>query len=179
MFGALYPYAYIDSVFSIDYEALYADGYRAILFDIDNTLVHHGADSTPEIDALLRHIQALGFQTLLLTNNDEERVQRFLRNVDALYVCDADKPRPAGYERAMELLKLPKEQLLCIGDQMFTDILGANRCGIASILVHYLQRGNETKIGKKRQLEKAVLWCYRRNRRAQNRLGDIRVKEGV
>ena len=64
-----YPTAHVPSVFAIDYEKLAALGYKGILFDIDNTLVHHGDDSTPEVDALFRHIHSLGLKTLLLSDN--------------------------------------------------------------------------------------------------------------
>ena len=53
MFKLFYPHEYVESVFSIDYEKLYQKGYRGIVFDIDNTLVPHGADSTPEVDRVL------------------------------------------------------------------------------------------------------------------------------
>ena len=104
MLKQYYPYAYADSVFAIDYQKIYEKGYRGILFDIDNTLVHHGDDSTPEIDALFQKIQKTGLRTVLLTNNDEERVKRFIKNIDTLYICDADKPDPQGCLKAAEIL---------------------------------------------------------------------------
>ena len=52
MFKKFYPYEYVESVFSIDYNKLYNKGYRGIIFDIDNTLVPHGTDSTKKIDDL-------------------------------------------------------------------------------------------------------------------------------
>jgi predicted HAD superfamily phosphohydrolase YqeG len=52
MLKLLYPFEYVDSVFSIDYKKLYELGYRGIMFDIDNTLTHHGEDSTKEVDNL-------------------------------------------------------------------------------------------------------------------------------
>ena len=96
MIREFYPSAYADSVFQLDYQKLYRHGYRGILFDIDNTLVHHGDDSTPEIDRLFRTIHETGLKTILLSNNDEERVLRFIRNIDTLYICDAGKPDPEG-----------------------------------------------------------------------------------
>ena len=152
MLKQYYPYAYADSVFAIDYQKIYDKGYRGILFDIDNTLVHHGDDSTPEIDALFQSIQTTGLRTLLLTNNDEERVTRFIKNIDTLYICDADKPDPKGYIKATEILGVKKEEVLMIGDQIFTDILGANKSGIASILVKFIKLDSETRIGKRRYL---------------------------
>ena len=77
MFKLFYPYEYVESVFSIDYNKLYDMGYRGLIFDIDNTLVHHGDDSTPEIDNLFKVIQNIGFKTLLLSNNNEERIKKF------------------------------------------------------------------------------------------------------
>ena len=173
MFKLLYPYEYADSVFSINYNKLYDNGYRGLIFDIDNTLVHHGDNSTKEIDDFFRRIQSIGFKTLLLSNNTEERVKRFLTNIDSLYICDANKPDKANYLKALEMMNIRREEAVYIGDQIFTDILGANRCGIANILVKYIRLDNETKIGKKRQIENILLSFYRRNQKFQHRLGDI------
>ena len=173
MFKLLYPYEYADSVFSINYNKLYDNGYRGLIFDIDNTLVHHGDNSTKEIDDFFRRIQSIGFKTLLLSNNTEERVKRFLTNIDSLYICDANKPDKTNYLKALEMMDIKREEAVYIGDQIFTDILGANRCGIANILVKYIRLDNETKIGKKRQIENILLSFYRRNQKFQHRLGDI------
>ena len=56
MLKKFYPYEYVDSVFEIDYEGLYQNGFKGLIFDIDNTLVHHGDDSTEEIDKLFETI---------------------------------------------------------------------------------------------------------------------------
>ena len=164
MIREFYPSAYAASVFQIDYPTLYRHGYRGILFDIDNTLVHHGDDSTPEIDRLFQSIHEAGLKTILLSNNDEERVRRFIRNIDTLYICDADKPDPEAYLRAVRMLGIKREEALCIGDQVFTDIRGANRSGIDSILVHFIKGENEKRIGKKRYLEMAILSAWRHSR---------------
>lgn len=177
LLNRFYPWETADSVFSIDYEKLYRLGYRGILFDIDNTLVLHGADSNEEVDALFRRLHSMGLQTLLLSNNSEERILRFLAHIDSPYLAEAGKPAPAGYLRALEILGLPKEQVLVIGDQIFTDVYGANRCGVASILVRFLRRDGERKIGKRRWVEKFLLLCYRLDRASCHRLGCI-IKEG-
>lgn len=168
-----FPNAYAPSVFAIDFEKLYAMGYRGLIFDVDNTLVHHGDDSTPEIDALFRHLHAIGFATLLLSNNDAPRLDRFNRNIGTRYIEDAAKPAPDNYLRAVEMLGLPSEQVLCIGDQVFVDILGANRCGLKSILVHYIETGNKEWIGFKRYIEKLILFLFR-FRSSRHKLCNIR-----
>ena len=172
MLKQFYPYAYVDSVYAIDYEKLYRAGYRALIFDIDQTLVQHGYPSTKEVDALFSGLHALGFKTLFLSNNSDERIQDFTKNIDAQYIPMADKPQVDGYLKALQLLEIDKDQTIFIGDQVFTDILGANRAGIPSILVKFLRHEHETKIGKKRQLERLVLACYQMSRH-KNRLGSI------
>ena len=120
-----YPTAHVPSVFAIDYEKLSALGYKGILFDIDNTLVHHGDDSTPEVDALFRHIHSLGLKTLLLSDNSAVRIERFNRNIRTLFIAEAGKPDPAAYRRACAMLGLPPfkikyekcEIILCTVDE--------------------------------------------------------------
>ena len=83
-----FPFEYVEDVFSIDYKRLYEKGYRGLVFDIDNTLVPHGADSTKEVDDLFVRIHETGLKTLLLSNNNEARIKRFLANIDTLYIYD-------------------------------------------------------------------------------------------
>lgn len=177
MLKAFYPYEYVKSVFAIDYNKLYSLGYRSIIFDIDNTLVHHGEDSTPEVDELFRQIHKVGFKTILLSNNNAERIERFLKNIDSIYIPEADKPKVDNYYKAIKMLGTKKEETVFVGDQLFTDIYGANRCGIANILVEFLRYDSEIRIGKKRTLEKYILRLYRLNKSCQHRIGDIH-KEG-
>ncbi len=176
MLKLLFPAAYVDSVFDIDFDVLYERGYRGIIFDVDNTLVHHGKDSNERVDALFAALHAIGFKTLILSNNDSARIERFLKNIDSPYIADADKPHTAGYREALTLLGIERQNVLCIGDQIFTDILGANRSGIDSILVHFIRSGTHERLGLRRRAEQAVLALYRHSRRYQ-RLGNILKKE--
>ena len=177
MLARFYPGAYAESVFSIDYKKIYDAGYRGILFDIDNTLVPHGADSNPEVDELFRYIHKLGLKTLLLSNNSEERIRRFNQNIGTLYIFDADKPKRNGFLKAVRQIGIPKDKLLVIGDQIFSDVLGANRCGIHSILVEFIGAKTEKKLGKKRRLEKWILACYKRNKHCREKTSNFLLKE--
>lgn len=176
MLEKYYPYEYAQSVFQIDYQKLYDRGFRGIIFDIDNTLVHHGDSSTLEIDDLFRRIQGIGLKTILLSNNDRERTERFINNIDTPYICDADKPEPGNYLKAVKLLGIKKEEAVVVGDQIFTDILGANRSKLASILVRFIRLDNEKSIGKRRYLEYAILECWKHNRKYYRRIGDIHIE---
>ena len=177
MFKDLYPCEYVENVFSIDYNKLYKKGYRGLIFDIDNTLVHHGEDSTKEVEELFQIIHGIGLKTLLLSDNSKERIERFLKNIDSLYIYDAKKPSVANCLKAIKMMNIKKEEALVIGDQIFRDIYGANRSGIDTILVKYMRYKDETKIGIRRYAEKLVLKFYEFNKSYQNRIGDIHKNE--
>lgn len=172
MLKKYFPTQYMESVFKIDFQKLYDKGYRAILFDVDNTIVHHGDDSNPIVDEWFREVQKIGFKTLLLSDNSKERLERFLKNLDAPYIPEAGKPSPENYFKALQMLGVDKSETICIGDQVFKDILGANRAGIDSILVHFIQVKKHEKIGIRRHIEKVILFFYRLSK-YHNRLGDI------
>lgn len=174
--SSFYPTQYCESVLTIDYAKLYQLGYRGLIFDIDQTLVNHGDPATAEVEELFRQIQTLGFKTLLLSNNSQERIEAFTTNIDTAFIPLANKPQPQGFQAALKQLGLPKDQVLMIGDQVFTDILGANRVGLKSILVRFIRRHHETKIGKKRQLERLILATYGLSKKHYNQLGAIERK---
>lgn len=178
MLEKYYPYEYVESIFTIDYQTLYNKGYKGIIFDIDNTLVPHGANSTEKVDNLFKKLQLIGINTILLTNNDEERVKRFIKNINTLYICDANKPNIENYNKAVEMLGINKQECIYIGDQIFTDIVGANNSGITSILVKYIGYYDKNKKGIKRKIEKAFLYFYRKNKKYYNRLGNIEINGG-
>lgn len=176
----LYPCEYVESVFSIDYQKIYNKGYKALIFDIDNTLVPHGKDATPEIEELIKQIQQIGFKVLFLSNNTEDRVKSFIKNMDCcLYINDAEKPKIEGYLKAIELLNEDKNNVIYIGDQLFTDIYGANKCGIDNILVKYIGYYKNDKKGIKRNIEKLLLKKYNSNKRYKNRLGNVEKSEAI
>ena len=86
MLHQFYPDHEADSAYGIDYKTLYEKGYRGIIFDIDNTLVPHGAPATPQAIEFFDRLRELGFQTLLLSNNKEPRVKSFADAVGASYI---------------------------------------------------------------------------------------------
>lgn len=176
MFKVLYPYQYVDNVLDINYQKLYDYGYRAIIFDVDSTLVPHGKNSNPDVDKLFKKLNCIGFKTLLLSDNSEERIKRFIKNIDTMYIYEANKPHKEGYIQAIKMLGIPKDQIVYIGDQIFTDIYGANKCGIKSILVKFIMQKDEVKIGKKRKVEKIILKLYRKSK-YNNRFGNICKEE--
>lgn len=162
MFQCFYPDAYMKSTYAIPFEEIYKEGYRGIIFDIDNTLVPHGAPADNRAIALFQRLKAIGYDCCLLSNNQEKRVCMFNEKIGVHYICNAHKPARANYEKAMELMHTDKETTLFVGDQLFTDVWGAKRTGIRNILVCPINPKEEIQIVLKRLLEKPVLFCYRR-----------------
>lgn len=164
MFKKLYPTKYLDSSYSIDYEQLYRSGIRGLIYDIDNTLVEHGMPATERAIKLFEQLRSIGFDTCLISNNKEPRVKPFADAVGSKYVYDAHKPSRKNYIRAMELMGTDTGNTYFVGDQIFTDVYGANRTGIPSILVKPIHPKEEIQIVLKRKLEKIVLFFYKRRK---------------
>lgn len=167
MFQNLYPKEEWDSAYASEYERLYQKGYRGIIFDIDNTLVEHGAPATAQAVALVERLRGMGFAVCFVSNNDKLRVSEFCKPMDAVYIYKAGKPNDKGYEAAMRLIGTTKEQTVSVGDQIFTDIWGANRAGVYSVLVKPIGKKEEFQIVLKRYLEKIVLHFYRKKKKGQ------------
>ena len=160
MLERFYPDAYVESAYAIDYEGLYQKGYRGIIFDIDNTLVPHGAPADQAAIDLFERLREIGFTTCILSNNKKPRVAPFAEQVGSLYIEKGGKPSRKGYEKAMALMGTDREHTVLIGDQLFTDVWGANRAGIFSILVKPINPREEIQIVLKRKLEAVVLRSY-------------------
>lgn len=162
MLHKLYPKEYLNSTYEIDFENFYQKGYRGVIFDIDNTLVPHGAPADTRALVLFERLHGLGYETLMLSNNKEPRVKMFCDAVKSPYIYKAGKPNPKNYKKAMEMMHTDENNTLFVGDQIFTDVWGANKAGIYSILVKPIHPKEEIQIVLKRYLEKIVLFFYER-----------------
>ena len=163
MLQRFYPDRYMRSAYKIDYESYYNNGYRGIIFDIDNTLVEHGAPADERSIALMNRLKKIGFHVILLSNNKEPRVKMFHDAVQVPYIYKAGKPGKKGYKEAMRRLGTDENTTLFVGDQLFTDVWGARNVGIFSILTQPIDKREEIQIILKRYLEKIVLSSYKRS----------------
>lgn len=169
MLERFYPDIYISSTYKIDFQKYYNSGYRGIIFDIDNTLVTHGAPADERSMALIGNLKRIGYRILLLSNNKEPRVKMFNDVVKVEYIYKAGKPAKKEYLHAMEILGTDKNTTLFVGDQLFTDVWGARNAGIFSILVQPIDKKEEIQIVLKRYLEKFVLVFYKRKCRREGK----------
>lgn len=164
MFQRFYPKEDYQSTYDIDFKKYYEQGFRGILFDVDNTLVEHDEPATPRAIALFEKLREIGFETCLISNNKDYRVQPFADAVGSQFVYKAGKPSKKGYEEGMLRMNTQSDTTLFVGDQVFTDVWGANRAGIYSILVKQIAKHEEIQIVFKRKLEKIALHGYYRNK---------------
>jgi len=163
MLERFYPNEWVDSTYGIPWEQWYEKGIRGVIFDIDNTLVEHDAPADERAMELFARFHRMGMKTCLLSNNKEPRVASFAKQVDSPYIYKAGKPGTKNYLRAMELMGTDRTHTLFVGDQLFTDVYGANRAGIYTILVKPIDPKEEIQIVLKRYLEAVVLHFYRKS----------------
>ena len=161
MLKRFYPGVRYDSAYAIDFSKYYELGYRAILFDIDNTLVKHDAPADGKARALFDELKDIGFKTCLVSNNHEPRVKSFADAVGCRYVFLAEKPSTKGFEEAMQLLGVTRSGTMMVGDQLFTDMWGANRTGILAVHTKLIAPDPLFHIRLKRAGEHIVMLFYR------------------
>ena len=167
MFETFFPDEYVVSTYVIPFDKLYKEGYRGVIFDIDNTLVPHGAPADIRAKKLFAQLKELGFESCLLSNNQEPRVKMFNEEIQTHYIYDAHKPSVKNYHKAMEIMGTDLKTTLFVGDQLFTDVWGAKRTGIRNILVKPIHPKEEIQIVLKRKLEKIVLYFYKKQKKSR------------
>ena len=154
------PKLCVESVYDINFNSLYDAGKRIILLDLDNTLISYDVSYADEkLKNLLSDLKKLGFKLMVISNNKHERISNFCNDVKIEYVTSAKKPFKKGFKIALKRLNCTnKKEVVSIGDQLMTDILGSNRMGFDSILVRPLKKSTEkwyTRLNRK--MEKHVL----------------------
>lgn len=149
MWKELKPKRYIHSIFKIDFERLYKEGFRGIIFDLDNTIVPWDESN---IDSktlqFLEKIKKVGFKIIIISNNWSIRRVKYYSNITNIpAIGSALKPRNKAFKKALNILKTSPETTLVIGDRILTDVWGGNRLGMYTILVSPLNK-NEIWIKK-------------------------------
>lgn len=126
-----------DNIYDITGEALARRGIRLLLADLDNTLAPYGVPLPDErLRAWRDELKEHGVTLFILSNNrHESRPRIFAQALDVPYIGHAGKPKTPSFFAAMERVGAAREQTAIIGDQIFTDVLGGNRAGVATILV--------------------------------------------
>ena len=154
-----FPTLYRRRITDVTVEDVRRLGATCILLDVDNTLTTHDApDLTDGVKAWLAAMRSAGFSLIIVSNNKAVRVAPFADKIGLPFYALAHKPLPTGFRAAAKQLGCLPAGCVVIGDQIFTDILGANLAGMKSILLEPIQLETEQKfIVFKRKIERPML----------------------
>ena len=136
MYSFLLPNEFVTSIFEVTPEKLTNLGIKGIITDLDNTLVEWDrADATEELVAWFDMMRDAGIKIIIASNNNEQRVRAFAEPHGIPFIYRAKKPLGKAYYDAMVSLRLRRDEVAMMGDQLLTDVLGAKRQKIYTFLV--------------------------------------------
>lgn len=133
---SLLPKLMADSLTDLTPEMLRERGVRLLMLDFDNTIVPYTTSvPTPQMRAWLTEMEGEGIQLCVVSNSHKDRVGIFCREYGLDCITYARKPFPKGIRQCLDRYAIPAAQSALVGDQIYTDVLGANGVGVTSILV--------------------------------------------
>ena len=130
------PDQHVRSIFEITPEKLKEYGVKGIITDLDNTLIEWDRpNATPQLEEWFLKMKEQGIQVTVVSNNNEQRVKDFADPLGIPFIHSARKPFVRAFKRAIREMQLQPDEVVVIGDQLLTDVLGGNRVGLHTILV--------------------------------------------
>ena len=161
--GYFMPDACLGRHTELTVERLRADGVRALVLDIDNTLEpYENPDATEQTLLWLRSLTEAGIRIAFVSNNGRERVERFNRPFSFPYYYKAKKPFAVNIRRALVDMNVKAEEAALMGDQIFTDVLAAHNAGLRAYLVPPIKDKTDVLTRFKRLLERPILKRYQK-----------------
>lgn len=160
----LYPDIYLNNVKEITYELLQNNNIKGLILDVDNTLIDYYKNMPEGIQEWCKDLQEKGMKFCIASNsNKKEKVKGVSEKLNIPYIFFAKKPLKTGLNKAKDIMGLTKEEVAVVGDQIFTDVLGANRCKMTSILVDPIKEKDIFITIIKRPIENFIKKNYRKN----------------
>ena len=157
----LIPDLICEKVYDIPFSDFYEKGFRALAFDIDNTLASYDTPEPGErLTAFLLSLRDMGFSIAFVSNNDAARVDRFNASLGFFALPNAHKPRTGCLKKVMKEFGIKKTELLMVGDQLLTDALCARLAGVAVVTVSPIQPVENRFFRFKRWIEKPFIRAY-------------------
>ena len=152
------PDFFYDKIWDIPLSFLKENDIKCLLLDVDNTLTTHDNPTAHEKAVKwLDLVSEAGIKSVIISNNIESRVAPFADNLGVQFVFNAQKPLSKGAKQAIKISGVNKENMLVIGDQIFTDVLFGKLSGIKTILVKPMELEKTNFFKFKRWLEKLIL----------------------
>lgn len=148
----------VESIFSVTPEQLIQKNIKAVIVDLDNTLLPwNEVDHSEDMEQWITSMRAHGLGIYLLSNNNYNRVAKVAEPLELKFSASALKPRGKYFRYAISDLKVSEENVVVIGDQLITDVLGANRRGLQSILVKPMVPNDNIFTWANRTIERGLL----------------------
>ncbi len=170
MLKKLSPTYIFESVDKIPFEVLEKHNIKGVIFDVDNTLTDYHNFMAGEKKKWIKEAKRRGIEMCILSNTySQKKVRNLMNELDINGLNLAMKPMLKGYVFALNLLGLKKEEVCMVGDQIFTDILGANRFGIMSILVKPFDKSEAFWVKFKRPLEKIIINMHKKEQKKESK----------
>ncbi len=155
---SFYPSFYFKDIYQITPQFLGENKLSALILDVDNTLISNTVcEPSESVCEWICTLQNAGIALCILSNGKGERVSLFNKNLNLPVIYQAKKPMKKGFLDAMKVMGVSPERCAAVGDQIFTDIWGASRVGIKSILVEQIDGFEQTFIKFKRVLERPII----------------------
>ncbi len=157
------PDLFYQNVYSIDYKKLKKMGIKCLIFDLDNTISSYEVNEPDKKIKELFYNLNKDFKIILLSNNTKNRVRPFKEklNVDSSY--KSGKPFKKKYQKVLDLYGYKDTEIACIGDQLLTDVLGANKMGFTSILVNPISPNEPFRTKINRFFERKIIKKLKNN----------------
>ncbi|MBO5478675.1 MAG: YqeG family HAD IIIA-type phosphatase [Clostridia bacterium] len=158
----LYPKIYLNNVQEITYEMLEQNKIQGIILDVDNTLIDYYKNIPEGTKEWCTKLKEKGFKFCIASNsNKKEKVKMVAQKLDIPYIYFAKKPLKIGLKKARDIMGLESKNVAVVGDQIFTDVLGANRTGMFSILVEPIKEKDIFVTVVKRPIENYIKKKYK------------------
>lgn len=152
------PDYYFESLKEAKPEIIIQHGRKAVLIDLDNTLVpRNRAEISEEVRIWINQARNKGLALCIVSNNWEHRAKRVAEQLGLPLVASAGKPRKKAFLKALSILGIEPSQAAVVGDQLFTDVLGGNRLGLLTILIKPLSSKELFHTRLLRLVEKKIL----------------------
>ncbi|MFB1080595.1 YqeG family HAD IIIA-type phosphatase [Jeotgalibacillus sp. JSM ZJ347] len=162
------PNEYVESVFEITPAKLKQQGIKAIITDLDNTLVEWDRkNATPKLIEWLESMQMEGILVTIVSNNNQLRVEAFSDPIGIPFIYHARKPMGRAFRRAIRDMNVKKDETVVIGDQLMTDVLGGNLNKLYTILVVPVAKTDGFFTKFNRIIEKRLLNFFKRKNMIQ------------
>lgn len=157
----IYPREYLNSVKEISIDLLEKNNIKGLILDVDNTLIDFNKKMPDGIEQWVQNLKKVGIKFCILSNSNKvDKVKKVADKLDVPFLYFAKKPFKSGFERAKNVLDLEAKNIAVVGDQIMTDVIGANRSHMFSILVKPIDNKDYLLTKIKRPIEKIIIQKY-------------------